>query len=630
MAPSLSEICDINDIRTLEQTPYEDRHVEKSVYDLIRDGALIDPAKIAFYNLPNGDPFEEPATTTYGQFLKQVHQTANLFHSLGIGQHDVVAILLPIIPQNIVSMIAATTAGILCPINWALKADHIAGILNAVDAKVLVALGPTKGYEIWRLVEEIKSQVASLEHVIAVTLPGQAPSFDDDFDLLCSRQNGADLDFEASTTTNDIAIYAHTGGTTGVPKVAQLRHGAIAYKAWAYSEILETSSDHVVFASSPLFHIGGIIYHTLNTLAHGATSLMVGPMGFRHKAIIENYWRVVEKYKITDFFGVPTTLSALASIPPGDNDLTSLRPYCMTGSAGLPTEISKYFEREIGVRILCNYGMTENTATISLPPRSGDPKFGSSGLRLPYTQIRIVVLDADNNIKRDCETNEIGDILVKGPGIMPGYLDAQANQDVFLEDGWFKTGDLGRLDEDEYLWVTGRSKDVIIRSGHNIDPLIIENALRTHPAVALAAAVGQPDSYAGELPVAFVQLKPNQTVAVDDLMRTAEETISERAAVPKEITIVDQLPLTAVGKIFKPDIRNLAATRIYQQQLKPLEEMAVTCNISMVDDATHGASCLIEIHQHNGSDRQAIETEISKIMSAYLTNYEIVWAEGKE
>ncbi len=480
MDDPLPPIRGLADIEALEKTPFAERPTDRTVYELVRGGALIDPDKAAFLNLPAGNPREEPVAMTYGEFLSNVHRAANLFRHLGIGPGDSVGVLLPIVPQNFIVMIGAATAGILCPVNWMLKPVQISGILKAVEAKILIALAPADSFDIWEKACVIAKEVDSLEHILQVALPGASAEPDKDFDLLLKEQRGTGLDFPLDAGADDIAIHAHTGGTTGTPKIAQLRHRAIAYKVWAYSNLLATQADHMVFAGSPLFHIGGIIYHTINSLAHGATSLVIGPMGFSNKDIIENYWYLIERYGITDFFGVPTTLSALANVPPGGADISSLRPYTMTGSAGLPVGISSYFEREIGVRILSNYGMTENTATITLPPRNGDPKFGSSGIRLPYTHVRIVKLGQVGENAVDCATDEIGDILIKGPGVISGYLDERFNNALFLEDGWLLTGDLGRLDEDGYLWVTGRAKDLIIRSGNNIDPLIIEEALLRH------------------------------------------------------------------------------------------------------------------------------------------------------
>ena len=157
------------------------------------------------------------------------------------------------------------------------------------------------------------------------------------------------------------------------------------------------------------------------------------------------------------------------------------------------------------MRVLLTYGATEYTQNVTQAPRDGDPKYGSPGIRLPYTQVKTVELDGDT-IKRECGVDEIGVVVVKGPSVTPGYLEPKYNEGVFTRDGWFNSGDLGRFDADGYLWLTGRVKDVIIRGGHNIDPSVIEETLLKHPDVLLAAAVSKPDAYAGELPIAYVQL----------------------------------------------------------------------------------------------------------------------------
>src|SRR5262249_54295769 len=161
----------------------------------------------------------------------------------------------------------------------------------------------------------------------------------------------------------------------------------------------------------------------------------------------------------------------------------------------------------------------EFTQNITQAPRDGDPKYGSAGLRLPYTQVRVVKLAPDGAIARDCEVDEIGAVIAKGPSITPGYLDSRYDAAVLRADGWINNGDLGRLDADGFLWITGRAKDVIIRGGHNIDPAVIEETLLKHPDVLLAAAVGKPDAYAGELPIAYVQLVADATTDAETLGR---------------------------------------------------------------------------------------------------------------
>jgi fatty-acyl-CoA synthase len=164
-----------------------------------------------------------------------------------------------------------------------------------------------------------------------------------------------------------------------------------------------------------------------------------------------------------------------------------------------------------------------------------------------------------------------------------------------LGDGWLDSGDLGRLDKDGYLWLTGRSKDLIIRGGHNIDPIVIEEALVRHPAVETAAAVGLPDTYAGELPMAFVQLRPGASATPDELREFCRQEIPERAAVPVQVVPIPQMPLTGVGKIFKPALRLDAAQRAFEAALTPIKAEGVTVEVTVRNDATHGTLAVVRV-----------------------------------
>jgi fatty-acyl-CoA synthase len=213
------------------------------------------------------------------------------------------------------------------------------------------------------------------------------------------------------------------------------------------------------------------------------------------------------------------------------------------------------FQRETGVRILEGYGLTEGACASSSTPLEAPPRIGSIGLRFPYQDMRALILDADNRYVRDAETDEIGVIAIRGPNVFAGYLDPAHNKGIWIEragETWLNTGDLGRQDADGYFWLTGRKKELIIRGGHNIDPKLIEDALQSHPAVALTAAIGSPDAHAGELPVAYVQLKAGAAVTEAELLEHAARSIPEKAAIPKRVKISPSLPTTAVGKLFKP------------------------------------------------------------------------------
>ena len=226
--------------------------------------------------------------------------------------------------------------------------------------------------------------------------------------------------------------------------------------------------------------------------------------------------------------------------------------------------IQDRIEAITGARTLQSYGLTENTSHATLDPRDGEIRRGCSGIRVPYVQVRIVSMNEQGEILRDCAVNEVGMVLLRGPGIAGGYLNTQHNEGVFLPDGYLVTGDLGSLDEEGYIRISGRKKDLIIRGGHNIEPRLIEDALMQSPAVALAAAVGKPDAHAGELPVAYVQLQPGAQITEQALLEFAAAHIPERPAVPKDIVLLERIPLTAVGKPQKHLLQIDAAERVFR------------------------------------------------------------------
>ena len=265
---------------------------------------------------------------------------------------------------------------------------------------------------------------------------------------------------------------------------------------------------------------------------------------------------------------VPTAMSALMQRKV-DADISSLRlAFC--GSAPLPLELYKKFEAAAGVTICEGYGLTEATCLVSINPPEGEKRIGSIGIPFPYTDIRIMSVATGEEVG----TDEIGEICVSNPGVYAGktYTEADKNEGLFYpgtisQTQYLRTGDLGRKDADGYLWITGRAKDLIIRGGHNIDPAEIEEALAGHDAVAFAGAIGQPDAHAGEVPCAFVELVDGATITSEELLSFAKEHIHERAAHPKHLEIMDELPKTAVGKIFKPDLRKSAITRVFNAAL---------------------------------------------------------------
>ncbi len=305
------------------------------------------------------------------------------------------------------------------------------------------------------------------------------------------------------------------------------------------------------------------------------------------------FWEIVARFGVSIFSGVPTLYAALLETPIRDNDLSSLK-FAVCGAAPMPPALIRAFEAKTKVKILEGYGLTEGACVSSVNPPGGERFAGSIGLPIPYQRMAAVMLDREGRFQRMASVDEIGVIAINGPNVFSGYLDPRHNQGIWLDiDGerWLNTGDLGRRDANGYFWLAGRRKELIIRGGHNIDPRIIEDALQTHPAVAMTAAIGSPDAYAGELPVAYVQLKPGSAVTEAELMEHAARTISEKAAIPKWIKISSSLPTTAVGKLFKPALVELEIEGAIRAEAERVG--ARLASISIVRDPQSGVRALV-------------------------------------
>jgi fatty-acyl-CoA synthase len=231
--------------------------------------------------------------------------------------------------------------------------------------------------------------------------------------------------------------------------------------------------------------------------------------------------------------------------------------------------------------------------------------------------MKVVVVDDDGRYLRDAETGEIGAIAICGPNVFKGYVEESHNAGIWVQDGWFNTGDLGRMDADGYFWLTGRKKELIIRGGHNIDPATIEEILYRLPDVQVAAAVPQPDPHAGEVPVAYVQLAADSSMTEEDLLAYAREHIGERAAVPKAIHIVETVPLTPVGKIFKPALRWDVIERVYRKELEALGDQVERVSVSAGEDKVHGTRVDLAITSASGVDPAILEKQITDILARY-------------
>jgi fatty-acyl-CoA synthase len=439
--------------------------------------------------------------------------------------------------------------------------------MNATQARVLVAWGDEDSdgdAGLWAKALRVRPRVPTLHTVLRVTphatvAPATLPPGCADFHARLADEVDTHLLSGRVIAPTDIAACFHTGGTTGAPKLARQSHGAQVYTAWACVQLQGVRVDDVGINGYPLFHVAGVLAGSLTSLSAGAETVIPTPALFRNQAVIANYWKLVEAHRATVLSGVPTVLAALANVPVAGANIASLR-YGRTGAAPMPSDLAARLKDMLGIHVHESLGMTEMTgiSTITPPGRVAPP--GCVGIRLPFTQWRIVALDEQGGASgRELPPGESGMVLFKSPNQFSGFLDEADNAQAFTADGWLATGDLGWIDDQERLHLSGRSKDLIIRSGHNIDPKVIEDALAAHPAVQLAAAVGAPDAHAGELPVVFVTLIPGGQATAAELLAFVCAGVDEPPARPKRLTILDAMPVTNVGKIYKPDLRALAA-----------------------------------------------------------------------
>lgn len=583
----------LSDIEAIEALPLRDRGLPPTTYDVFVAGAKRWPDRKALSFFPTADTYQRAQTWTYAELLAEITRTANALHALGVSAEHPVAYVLPNLPETHFTIWGGEAAGVVLAVNPLLKPDLIVEILRTAKVRVLVTLAPFPGVELWAKLAPHLSALPELRAVALVDLMsyvgGTATAATDlpgsnleivDFRAATMAQPGDRLVAPRALTPDSVSSYFCTGGTTGAPKIAVRTHGNEIFDAWAVAQVFgDRETQRTYLCGLPLFHVNAQLATGLVPWMNGHHVLLATPEGYRSKDLIARFWEIAAHYRIATFSGVPTIYAALLDVPIGDNDLSGLE-YAGCGAAPMPAKLIEAFHAKTGLKIVEGYGLTEAACVSSLNPPDGERRAGSIGLRLPYQKMRAVVLGGAGQFLRAADVDEIGTIVIQGPNVFAGYLDSRHNTDLWIDiEGarWLNTGDLGRQDADGYFWLAGRRKELIIRGGHNIDPRLIEDALHRHPAVAMAAAVGSPDVHAGEVPVAYVQAKPGVVVSEQELMEFAATHVPERAAVPKHVRIVPSLPLTGVGKIFKPNLQ--------QREIE----------IIVRDEATKAGACIGEL-----------------------------------
>jgi fatty-acyl-CoA synthase len=498
-------------------------------------------------------------------------------------------------------------------------------ILEAANTKILVALGPMPGTDIWQKVEQIRPQLKHLKAIVQVAGGGDPAKGIFAFNDLIKQQSSDRLISGRKILASDIAAYFHTGGTTGTPKLVRHTHANQVYQAWALNLLLKAKPGSNMLFGMPLFHVGGSLTQVLLTLSAGGSLVVLSPSGWRNPNAVKNIWGLVERFKPEALSSVPTVLAATLAVPPGNADISSLK-YAAGGGSAIPVAVGSAIQDKLKLPVVEVYGMTETSSVHTLAYPSRPIRLGSVGLPMPYARVRIVQLDPDGHLIRDCKPNEIGVVIMAGPGVFGGYLNDAHNKGAFVDEVWVNSGDLGRLDAEGYLWITGRAKDLVIRGGHNIDPAPIEEIMFRHPAVGFAAVVGQPDAYAGELPVGYVQLKPGATVEPGELETWVRERTPERAAVPVQVIPIDPMPVTGVGKVFKPQLRWDAAQRVFTKVLTPLIARGIDCKVKVGAHGSHGSIATVTLAGLPAEQREVVAGEVHTLLAPFVMRHEVVQA----
>lgn len=450
------------------------------------------------------------------EFHSRVLAAAGTFSGAGIGVGDVVALMLPNQMEFVVAMFAAWRLGAaVTPINPTLTAKEATHQINDSGAKLVVSGGN----------EFALPAVKSL--------------------LVAELDAGPAHAAAAVEDSAALALLIYTSGTTGLPKGVMLDHANIEAMAEMGRQSLKiTPADHCLLVL-PLFHVNGIVVSILTPLSAG------GRVSIRERFSLNTFFKDVEQLRPTYFSAVPTIYTLLNALPAEAQPDTSSLRYGICGAAPASAELLKSFETRYGFPLIEGYGLSEGTCASTINPFDGIRKVGTVGL--PFVGQRIAIADADGT---HLPQGSIGEVLVQGANVMRGYLGKPEETAKTIVNGWLRTGDTGRIDEDGYLSIVGRLKEMIIRGGENIYPKEIEDALTECAGVLEAGVIGVPDATFGEAVVAFVAAKPGLTVT-DEVLREHCAGRLTRYKRPSTICIIDTLPKNAVGKIDKMKLKQL-------------------------------------------------------------------------
>jgi fatty-acyl-CoA synthase len=465
-------------------------------------------------------------TVTYAELYRRTTRLAHALRARGVRRGDRIAYLGPNHPSFLETLFAAGTLGaVFVPLNTRLAGPEIAYQLSDSGAKILV-YGPSHA-----------GLVAGLPGNTDVrTYLEVGAEYDD------AVAEGMDEPIDEPVGADDTCLILYTSGTTGRPKGAMLTHANVTWNSVNFLIDKDLVAEERALVSAPLFHIAGLTVLTLPVLLKGGTCVLVE--AFDPGATLD----LVERHRITYMFGVPAMFEQVARHPRWpDADLSSLR-MLSCGGAPVPTPLIEAYQAR-GLTFLQGYGMTEALGVLFLDGENSVSKAGSAGVPMYFTDVRVVRPDL-----APVEPGEAGEVVVRGPAVMSGYWGLPEETAASFSDGWFRTGDAARVDEDGYVYIVDRMKDMIISGGENIYPAEIEDLLLAHPDVVEVAVIGVPDDKWGEVPRAVIVPREDVAIDPDEILASLAGRLA-KYKIPKSVVIADGLPRTASGKLLKTRVR---------------------------------------------------------------------------
>src|SRR5580692_1719392 len=407
------DVITIADIEALEGRPYDELIPARALIDLLRATAHAHPDRPAISTVPRGGFSGCVSTISHRDLYKRVVRAANFFDSLvQASGGGTIAFLGPIVEGMMEALLGAQTAGVASTINYLLGADVIADLLAAEDASVLVLSPPDVDAVIWQKAQVVAERANSLKKIVVLGKPTPSNGSMIEFAEAAGGHSDDRLEFETRSSRETVCALFHTGGTTGRPKLVRLTHGNQIHAAWGFAQVHGLDEFDTAINGFPLFHVGGTVTAGLSVLAAGGHIIIPSPYSLRLPRVIQNYWRIVERFQATIVSGVPTSIAALAEAPIGNSNVASVR-MALTGGAVLPKAVGERFEKRTGTRLFETYGMTETAAAIAFNPGRGEPLAGSVGFRAPYAKILIAAFGSEGGNPKACAPLTSGLVLVR-------------------------------------------------------------------------------------------------------------------------------------------------------------------------------------------------------------------------